>query len=818
MQSDQQEIKHNEKILTIKKGQELSIFVSDDMRSPTAFMHTAYRQAVCAVSGITEQSRRFNEALSQSADLFDSLFQYSGNIIAFAGQRGCGKTSTMLSFAKFLADGQYDPPRSYPCIPHREAESDSHFQNHVERLKKLRFLSLSPIAPSILGEKQSILTVVLSRLYSYMSDQFQTKPYISPDLKQEVTLSFQACLSGIRGAKQGQAIEQEDFAMLQDVSDGMALRVSFYRLIINILKALQNEHNTWQDTYIVLQLDDTDSQMRVGYEVLEDIRKYLMLPNVIILTSADFDMLRRVVEQHYRLELSELIRDNREELGRDLSKAASKYIDKLIPPSNLIFLPKLSSMLMRWGSQMKMRYGSEEELQNGKVLTSSLQSDLLNRIYKKTEIIFVPPQSGPHEIIPTTLRGINQLLSLLGEMKEIPRFIPDDGTLSRKVSTEAFFDNLVKYIETEYLPIAEANLQLFADYFTQEWVNARIREPEDREFLKRMERSTTAKVQVALDYLHNKYENNKRREVNDSSGSNSENVKQGTYSNDIEKLLKYTDNLYEKICQRGDLSLLFAVKTIITLENHMWILQQKRASLYAMDTTLNKTTAFRPLYFSKHSNSYLPVEYRIYSNAWKTDAGEVAIKFKTKRKEFGKVAASQERYDLLSNALIVKKSRSRYYFNLLNIPTFYLRLSELKQPFAILGNDNSDIQRCIAIYNAQETALRIASNWDVWDLLAKDTPEFETDTNTPKEDYLFTFFKATDTFLNKKIGIDIFTEELGLSASWANLVIAKTANIIDASIVWSFIVANRNGGNSPSPTPAENQRALDAIAGTLSSE
>lgn len=67
---------------------------------------------------------------------------------------------------------------------------------------------------------------------------------------------------------------------------------------------------------------------------------------------------------------------------------------------------------------------------------------------------------------------------------------------------------------------------------------------------------------------------------------------------------------------------------------------------------------------------------------------------------------------MLSECLISPKFSPiySYQFNLFNIVTFYLRLTELASPFAMIAGDQSGEERYVAIYAAQETALRIAAN------------------------------------------------------------------------------------------------------------
>ena len=55
-----------------------------------------------------------------------------------------------------------------------------------------------------------------------------------------------------------------------------AVRNHFWELI-----RFFDQHNGGKETFFVIQLDDVDSQIKYGYQVMDDIRKYLVIPNQI---------------------------------------------------------------------------------------------------------------------------------------------------------------------------------------------------------------------------------------------------------------------------------------------------------------------------------------------------------------------------------------------------------------------------------------------------------------------------------------------------------------------------------------------------------
>ena len=93
--------------IDVIKGQELNVYISESLEDPNNMMFPVFKQALQALAGIVRQAREFREfdMYGQRDGDFckqERLFRYSSNIIAFSGQRGGGKTSTMLSFSKIM--------------------------------------------------------------------------------------------------------------------------------------------------------------------------------------------------------------------------------------------------------------------------------------------------------------------------------------------------------------------------------------------------------------------------------------------------------------------------------------------------------------------------------------------------------------------------------------------------------------------------------------------------------------------------------------------------------------------------------------------
>lgn len=545
--------------LKIVKGHELNIHVSSEISCEQSFMNPAYRQAIRALMEIVRQTSNFHK-LRQSAnttELSNLLFQYSTNVIAFTAQRGGGKTRTMLSFSKILS------------TPEDQSYCRNSFLNEYDRnwLNNCRFYSMSPISPSAIesskiGNSQSILYVVLSRMYQYVDELLssgRTCPNFSEKDRSELFQAFHKCLSGINGIKRPQDKALDDISILQDISDGIALRKHFFDLVQCILKLITPYQGS-ENGFLIIQLDDADAQISNGYAVLEDVRKYLVIPNLVILMSADIEMLHNVILQDHLRKFPDLHNSADSSLRKELSRMCRKHIDKLIPPSHMVHLPQLDRFVEANGNALELQYVQRNGEKEVPVLdwtqegNWNLQNMLLMLIYRKIGVVFVSPKEYLHNIIPRTLRGLNQLVYFLSEMPDIPQINAtsiDDA------------DSLVKALQRQ-IPVQEDNLNRFIDYFSNEWIEAKVKNLRHRVFLRDFCKTAGSnRVRLAISHIRNHYKYDQDQSLRD------ERYYLDTIMTELE-----VDHRTE-----DDFMLFFSIRTILSLESHKFVLAKKKSTI-----------------------------------------------------------------------------------------------------------------------------------------------------------------------------------------------------------------------------------------------
>ena len=746
--------------IDVIKGQELNVYISESLENPENMMFPVFKQALQALAGIVRQAREFDMYGQREGDFCkqERLFRYSSNIIAFSGQRGGGKTSTMLSFSKIMQR----------IGEERKWDYDQELQSAWKELQNVSFIVLSPLEPSVLEGQQSILSVVLSRLYAYGERLMWEANQRGGDaewlecVQRNLTRDFQNCLSGIRGVKYQRDAAPQDLRDLQDINDGARLRQYFSDLVEHLLQLASHggqrdqeiyyrgqketcyRNATDREAYLVLQLDDADSQIDHSYQVLEDVRKYLVVPKMVILMSADVSIFRQLVLEKYAEEFPALgsKEEERQPLWADLRRMGSKYLDKLIPSIQLVTLPLLDQMVVQQGDNLELRYlkskpvGKDQSTETGYVFPWSqnaglgLQDFLLTAIYQKTGIIFVTHTAYANNIIPTTMRGIMHLLYLLSTMESIP-----SHSRNGKLTPES----LKKLVERQ-LPIAEENLSRFSRYFREDWLNAKVTRLDDLAFLRHLGSSArSVQVQLTIDYLLKRYEGALPENFDAKSMAKLDKSSQIL-------LEEFMAALHLKHRTQEDFSLFFAIHTVFTLGNHRAIWQQKRKAVQEREKAIrNKEATPGELLVFDYApeRTYLPDTYRVPGTAQSITVREVQIDlvfpveescFQEIHKEVKSMRNSEQERSQLTD-LFVKcmlrpsaKNKDQLEFSFMNFISVLLCLQKsvrnkgVDKQVPVGARDNKATgygTQQYRLYEMQERALCIAANWDVQDHIYK---------------------------------------------------------------------------------------------------
>ncbi len=399
---------------------------------------------------------------SKSKDLeikFYNDVQDYNNIIAFTGDRGVGKTSAMISFVNELAGLNTHGDDKYTDIT-------ASFEKISK--EKSKFTILKVIEPSNFVKGERLFEIVISNMFGHIKEIFEksSKAVDKNDINEiyglmdEVFSSLRVMYSDKRDILGKQIDIGSGLEALEQLSVREKLKCSFNRLVDKYLKLYNTyelnkgkDYEIYKNTFLVIPIDDLDMNMENGYEMAEEIRKYLVTKNVIVTMAINVGQFTKIVQQEYTRSLKLLVDKNL--LNNDPSDMAAKYITKLIPTNRRIVLPSFDIHNIA-----NITIECKTESDDTKTEVIYLVDYFLKKIYKTTGIMLIKNDSKSHEIIPANLRELNYLNQLLKDMEE---------GISKKSTRNILYES--KENENTRSQLAR-NLEKFEDYLIRNFINS----------------------------------------------------------------------------------------------------------------------------------------------------------------------------------------------------------------------------------------------------------------------------------------------------------------------------------------------------------
>lgn len=379
------------------------------------------------------------------------------NIVFFTGDKGTGKTSTMLSYMEFLKDYH----RNY---------NRGKLEQLILKQDDFMFTGIEHIDASALDDKEDILGSVLSKMLSKWKNEEERSNYDSGIVRgidydhkrRELRLKFSEiydCLKDLRSKKD---LIERDTDMFMETIERLSLswnvKQSFQKLVERYLDIMvypgSEKSISKENHYLVISIDDLDMNVNYSFMLLEQIRKYLMVPNVLVLMSANYEQLEKNCHNHYLKEFQYM--KNVDDYKNYTFKLSREYLEKMIPEQRQV---KLTSG-KRW------EYFSESELcieckEADKNLEKAIETpgticQIVSRYMEYCfGVKFNPNGRCIKYIAPQTIREtcgwISQINSLMENSKEIDELVEEKYRKNTWEYWEDEFQRLCKmYLANNY--------------------------------------------------------------------------------------------------------------------------------------------------------------------------------------------------------------------------------------------------------------------------------------------------------------------------------------------------------------------------------
>lgn len=387
------------KTIVFRTGEETKPVIMKKESLEGSLLNEQVDQALKCVDSMAQECADYNEWKdSPFADV------YHNNIISYIGERGSGKTSCMYTVANLLMNSGES---NYYC--------------------------LDAIDPSFFDEHHNVIQIVIGKMYG---DFCKAREDFFCDKKKEHDIvELRNCFYETKKHlkyldKEPEYSDDNEMEALYQLSSGIDLKESLIRLIGEFLKFFGRK-------ILLITIDDIDQNFSRAYEMAEQLRKYLIIPGVIIQLAAKLEQLSDVIQIKMALQYKNLPGNNQQ----DYADMADRYLTKLLPLESRIYMP---SMDVFYKTPLKIIMdGQSKNVEIGDVKTTVTQL-----IFQKCRYLFYNTKGSTSYIVPRNLRELRMLLSLLIKMPDYRKVSGEDGVV-----------------------LSENNKVVFKNYLFGDWLN-----------------------------------------------------------------------------------------------------------------------------------------------------------------------------------------------------------------------------------------------------------------------------------------------------------------------------------------------------------
>jgi hypothetical protein len=411
-----------------------------------------------------------------------------------------------------------------------------------EKLNQYDFQILDMIDPSFFENNANILETIVGKMFKRFNDEMKTSncnrnnndDYTNKKNLIDKFATVQNNFKSLINIKKDQSFG-DSLEALESLADGAELKKSIQDLFTCYIQFFCNTKE--KKSYIVIPIDDIDINTRHAYIMVEQIRKYFIMPNIIILISLKIDQLSLVIKKELAQEFKDI--DAKKWKALDYEEMADRYLEKLLPQAYRIYLPDMSASL---NEELKI-LPNKDVNPDDYPSYHSIAHAVTEFIFQKTRFLFYHMQGTVSYIVPRNLRELRHIIYQLCKMPNYKK--KEDGG------------------NTEY------NKHAFKQYFFETWVENNL-DDDGRKIVQEILKITDATLMnktVISELLKKRfkdllsYSKESKEELNYII--NQQNV---AYNISIGDVIAIIDYIEERCPSDSDKKLLFFIRSLYSIK------------------------------------------------------------------------------------------------------------------------------------------------------------------------------------------------------------------------------------------------------------
>ncbi|MDE5758469.1 MAG: hypothetical protein K2H85_07635, partial [Allobaculum sp.] len=306
---------------------------------------------------------------------------------------------------------------------------------------------LDPIDPTQFVN-YNIIEVILSQIFSKLNtlkDEKKRERHITFNCD-DLLLEFQAVKRSIEilGKKDNSIFDAlEDF---NELSDAVRLKSKIHSLILSFLDICNASH-------LIIPIDDVDLQMKGVYEMVERLRKYFALSEIIVVMAVKPKQLFSAIEHAIRMSVES---DEKSFSETELEMMTEKYLIKFLPQNCRVQMPGVEGIFDR-------KLVIQDRSGDIRFKNDTFKDGVLELIFMKTRYLFYNSLGEISTLFPTNLRELFHLVGLIAEMKSLTYNGDDIHRLNQRNFKNYFFGIWTESLKKEYREKAKEWSGLISD-------------------------------------------------------------------------------------------------------------------------------------------------------------------------------------------------------------------------------------------------------------------------------------------------------------------------------------------------------------------
>lgn len=429
----------------------------------TSVFYNVYKNAFDITQEIINDNQIYQQNYSQNTNgtnLRNSEQIY--NIIFFTGDRGAGKTSAMLSYMEFLKDY------------YRNANNpNKDIGELVFSRRDIMFTGLEYIDASSLTSKEDILGSVLSKMLKKWKDE-EKRSYGERGIRREddytykkrqIHMRFNEVYENVKKLRSTKDVMETESDMFMETLESMSitwnLQQSFQHLVKEYLDVMEYPGSEKQigrgNHFLVISIDDLDMNVESGFELMEQIRRYLMGPNVLVLLSANYEQLEKICYNYYISKFEKAMKHS--DMDTYCMRLSRDYLEKIIPVQRQVVLYSGGAWDYFGSKPLTIQYKmgetdsgpTEEEKKNNKWVTGTVEDIVKDDMKKYFGVDLLQNGKCLWYLSPNTLR---EVCDWIGQTRR------NLVACNRKTDIAEYEKNLQWFWKTEFPWLLKEYMQL----------------------------------------------------------------------------------------------------------------------------------------------------------------------------------------------------------------------------------------------------------------------------------------------------------------------------------------------------------------------